>query len=197
MVPLQRSHAEPLSRAGSDPDIWRYLVAGFRGTPELMRGFIEELLTLQGEGSDLPFATLWNATDEPVGMTRFLDIDRRNASVEIGGTWVTPALRRTPVNTEAKLLRMTHAFETEGVHRVYLRTDLRNERSQRAIERLGTVREGVLREHIRMPDGYRRSSVYYSALRPEWPALKRRLLGLLERPWHAPEGTILPHDPRP
>jgi RimJ/RimL family protein N-acetyltransferase len=95
--------------------------------------------------------------------------------VEIGWTWITPAFQRTAVNTEAKLLQLTYAFETLGAGRVALKTDGRNERSQAAIARLGAVREGTLRRHMRLPDGYVRDTVYFSILADEWPGVKARL----------------------
>ena len=104
-----------------------------------------------------------------------MDIQAVHRGLEIGGTWYAPEHQRTAANTEAKFLLLRHAFEVMGCIRVQLKTDLRNERSQRAIERLGAVREGVLRDHILMPDGHRRSSVYYSVLDHEWPAVKARL----------------------
>jgi RimJ/RimL family protein N-acetyltransferase len=103
--------------------------------------------------------------------------------VEIGGTWTDPTLWRTPFNTESKRLMLGYAFDTEHVHRVQLKTDLRNLRSQRAIERLGALREGVLREHLLVFGGVRRSSVYYSILEAEWPAVRDRLDAALARPW--------------
>jgi RimJ/RimL family protein N-acetyltransferase len=101
--------------------------------------------------------------------------------VEIGWTWIAPSRQRSAVNTEAKLLQLTYAFDTLGAGRVALKTDLRNERSQRAIERLGAVREGVLRRHFRLPNGHVRDTVYYSIVSDEWPAAKARLEERLNR----------------
>ncbi len=175
LVPLERSHAEALARAGSEAEIWRYLPYGPRTTPGRMAELIELFLAREARGTDLCFSVISRAEDALVGMTRFLNIERENGALEIGGTWYAASARRTPVNTEAKRLLLAHAFETEGVHRVQLKTDLRNERSQRAIERLGAVRDGILREHVLMPDGYRRSSVVYSILADEWPVVRSRL----------------------
>ena len=147
-----------------------------------MRAQIEDLLSRQARGTDLPFAVRHLADGRAIGMSRYLDIQVVNQMLEIGGTWYTPSLQRTAVNTECKWLLMTHAFETLGCVRVQIKTDLRNERSQRAIERLGAVREGVLRNHMRMPDGYQRSSVYYSVLAEEWPTVRERLRGWLDAP---------------
>ena len=140
-----------------------------------MMRLIDTLLDRQSKGTDLPFTlcTLPNRT--PVGMTRFLQIDRENRSVEVGGTWLGRDYWRTPLNTESKLLMLRYAFEVEKVNRVQLQTDLRNVRSQTAIERIGAVREGVLRDHAILWNGYVRSSVVYSILANEWPAVKHRL----------------------
>jgi len=147
-----------------------------------MGALIDELLELQEGGSVLPFTIVTIPDRRPVGMFRFLYIDRENRSVETG-TWLDSSVWRTPINTEVKFLGLRYAFEEENVHRVQLKTDLRNERSQRAIERLGAVREGALREHYRLRDGTYRTSVCYSILDAEWPQVKRRLEERLARPW--------------
>ena len=186
LVPLLRSHAESLASAGRDPEIWQFMRVGNCGTPEAMGRMIDLLLERQAAGVDLPFTVVLRPDDRPVGMTRYLDIDRPNRNVEVGGTWYSRDLWRTAVNSESKLLMLGHAFEAEGCERVQLKTDLRNLRSQRAIERLGAVREGVLRQHIVLPEGKLRDSVVYSVLRPEWPAVRARLKSALERPWSPP-----------
>jgi RimJ/RimL family protein N-acetyltransferase len=185
LVPLEPSHAEPLARAGKNPDIWKWISFGYLGTTES----IALLLSRQEEGTDLPFTVLLRPDDRPVGMTRYMAIDRPNRNVEVGGTWYARELWRTPVNTEAKLLMLRHAFDTEGCVRVQLKTDIHNLRSQRAIERLGAQREGVLRQHMVRSDGTLRDSVMYSILRAtEWPEVRQRLEVALQRPWKgAPE----------
>jgi RimJ/RimL family protein N-acetyltransferase len=110
-----------------------------------------------------------------------MNIEPANRALEIGGTWYSVDFQRTGVNTECKFLLLQHAFEVLDCVRVQIKTDLRNERSQRAIERIGAVREGVLRDHMIMPDGTLRSSVYYSILAREWPEVKQRLVGLMNR----------------
>jgi RimJ/RimL family protein N-acetyltransferase len=115
------------------------------------------------------------------GATRYLNIVPQDRGLEIGGTWYGPEFQRTVVNTECKYLLLSHAFERLGCIRVQLKTDLRNERSQRAIERIGAVKEGVLRNHMILPDGRIRHSVFYSILDTEWPEVKNRLEGMLER----------------
>jgi N-acetyltransferase len=183
LVPLAREQLPELLRAAESPEVWTYFRTGDVRSPERMREFIDLLLRRQGEGTDLPFTVLERPALVPRGMTRFMSIDREAGSVEIGGSWLDRAKWRTPLNTEAKYLLLRRAFETEGAHRVEFKSDERNERSRRAIERLGAVREGTLREHLRLPDGHRRSSVYYSILAREWPAVKLRLERALARPW--------------
>ncbi len=186
LVPLEPVHASELWEIARRPEVLRYLRIGVPRSRADLDVVVRELLALRDAGTDLPFTTRFGPTDRAIGMTRFLRIDRPNDAVEIGGTWLDPALWRSPVNTEAKLLMLRHAFEAEGAHRVQLQTDARNERSQAAIARLGAAREGVLREDVVMPDGYRRSSVYFSILAPEWPAIRARLETMLERPWTPP-----------
>jgi len=154
---------------------------GLVTTQEKMRQMIDDLLTRQERGTDLPFVVIHQNSGRAIGMTRYLNIEPQNRAVEVGGTWYGPGYQRTMVNTECKLLMLAYAFECLGCIRVQLKTDLRNERSQRAIERIGAVREGVLRDHVILEDGYVRSSVYYSILSREWPRVKQHLLKLLDR----------------
>lgn len=181
LEPLSYQHLHDLTAVGADESIWRYMRYGVVDTETKMREMIAHLLAGQAKGSDLPFATVYVPSGRAIGMTRFMDIQPQNDAVEIGGTWITPAYQRTPVNTEAKFLMLRHAFEVWGCARVQIKTDLRNIQSQQAIERLGAVREGVLRDHMRLPDGSLRSSVYYSILAAEWPAVKQHLLAKMER----------------
>jgi RimJ/RimL family protein N-acetyltransferase len=180
LEPLSLNRLDEIAAAGSDPSIWTYTRNGPMNTPQRMREFIHELLLKQDRGTDLPFVTILRATNCAVGMTRFMDIQPENRAVEIGGTFVTPAHQQTPVNSEAKFLMLRHAFEVWDCLRVQFKTDLRNLTSQRASERLGAVREGVLRDHIILPGGVVRSSVYYSILASEWPQVKSRLLQRLD-----------------
>jgi RimJ/RimL family protein N-acetyltransferase len=188
LVPLDRDQIPGLVRAGTDPEIWQWLPYGFCGAEEPMARLVDLLLDRQAQGIDLAFTILLRPDDRPVGMTRYLAIDRPNRNVEVGGTWLAPALWRSPVNSESKLWMLRHAFETEGCERVQLKTDLRNIRSQRAIERLGAVKEGVLRQHMTRADGTLRDSVVYSILRTEWPSVRERLERVVGRPWMRPAG---------
>lgn len=179
LEPLSLAHVDDLVPHAIDPGIWSFMPYGAIDTPERVRWWVQEMLRRQAAGNDLPFATIDMASGKAVGATRFMDIRRADRAVEIGGSWLGQAYRRTAINTEAKYLQLTHAFETWGCIRAQIKADLRNERSQRAIERLGATREGVIRKNMIMPDGYQRSSVYYSILDDEWSAVKTRLQTLL------------------
>lgn len=179
LEPLAAAHIPGLVEVGLEPSIWRHLLYGDVDSPERMRAFVEDLLARQAQGTDLPFVVIHQPSGKLAGCTRYLDIQPTNRALEIGGTWYGLEYQRTAVNTESKYLLLRHAFEILGAVRVQFKTDELNLRSQIAIERLGAVREGVLRHHMIRPDGTLRSSVYYSILAPEWPAVKQRLEGFL------------------
>ena len=187
LASLTPDDAPGLVEAGRDPEVWKLLRIGPGHPPSLeeMAAFIDGLLALQRTGAVLPLTIHLLPDRGPLGIIRYLDIDRSNRSVEVG-TWIDSRYWRSPVNTEAKLLTLRHAFEEEGVHRLQFKTDSRNVRSQVAIERLGAVAEGALREAHLVHNGYFRTSRYYSILAPEWPEVKRRLEEKLERPWERP-----------
>ncbi len=183
LVPLEPAHRLPLHEVGQDPEGMRYLLNAPGPSLEAMDAFLALIRARQASGTDLAFTTVRARDGKPVGMTRFLHIDRPNEAVEVGGTWLGRAWWRTPFNTESKLLMFRYAFEVEEAHRVCLQTDLRNERAQRAIQRLGTVREAVLRDDKLLPNGTYRSSVFYSILRDEWPRVRDGLEERLRGPW--------------
>jgi RimJ/RimL family protein N-acetyltransferase len=184
LVPLERAHAAGLAEAGRDPEVWQFLRIGpgHPPTPTEMEAFIDQLLGYQAAGDVLPLTMVLLPERSFVGIIRFLDIDRPNRAVEIG-TWIDSRYWRSPLNTEAKLLMLSYAFEEEKVHRLQLKTDARNVRSQVAIERLGGVPEGALREAHLVRGSFFRTSLYYSILESEWPAVKRGLEEKLLRPW--------------
>lgn len=176
LEPLSDAHVPALTMAGHDESIWRYMLYGQIKTEANMLAWVKELLARQDLGADLPFAVVHQETGRAIGSTRYLEINPADRSLEIGGTWYAIAYQGCGVNLECKFLLLRHAFETLDCIRVQLKTDLRNERSQRAIERLGAVKEGILRNHKITPDGYIRHSVYYSIIIEEWPAVKARLV---------------------
>jgi RimJ/RimL family protein N-acetyltransferase len=175
LEPLSEAHADDLTLVGMDERIWRFMLYGNICTAEDLQGWIRDMLARQKRGTDLPFAAIYLASGKAIGCTRYLDIHLEHRNLEIGGTWFGVTYQGTGVNPEAKYLLLKHAFETLGCLRVQLKTDTRNLHSQRAIERIGAVREGVLRDHMILEDGTVRSSVYYSILEREWPDVKARL----------------------
>jgi RimJ/RimL family protein N-acetyltransferase len=179
LEPLSLAHVPDLALVGRDENIWRYMLYGNIQTQEQMQAWVTNMLDRQKRGSDLPFAVIHLESGRAIGATRYLSIQPEHRGLEIGGTWYAIDYQRTAVNTECKYLLLKHAFEGLGCIRVQLKTDVLNERSQRAIERLGAVKEGVLRNHMIRPDGTIRDSVYYSILDREWPAVKARLEGML------------------
>jgi len=180
LEPIAERHVADLANVGLEEEIWRYMRYGKIQTIEQLADWVRELLKLQEQGTDLPFAVIYKETGAAVGCTRYLNIDTLDRSLEIGGTWYGLDYQGTLVNTDCKYLLMKHAFEVLGCVRVWFKTDSRNQRSQRAIERLGAVREGVLRNHMILPDGYIRDSVVYSVLPNEWPQVKAKLETRLE-----------------
>lgn len=175
LEPLALHHAPDLLQAAADKTIWSYMpLSGF---PDLAatETWIRDSLA----GADVVFAIVLKETGVAVGSTRYMDIRRAHRGLEIGWTWLAPGVQRTRVNTEAKYLLLKHAFETLGAVRVQLKTDARNTRSQRAIERIGGVMEGAHRRHMLTWDGHVRDTIYYSILDSEWPVAKQRLETML------------------
>lgn len=181
LEPMSEEHISELAEIGVGQPFWDFMLYGPINTVEDMRKWVLDILGRAAKGTDLPFVAVHLASGRVAGATRYLNIAPQDRGLEIGGTWYGPEFQRTPVNTECKYLLLRHAFETLDCIRVQLKTDLRNERSQRAIERLGAVREGVLRNHMILPDGQYRHSVFYSILDTEWPAVKNRLETMLAR----------------
>ncbi len=174
--PLSADHAAGLLAAADDDEVFAWLPYPRPADLEQARSWIDGALADRRAERRFPFAVLDAEDGSVIGSTSFWDFDARNAHVEIGSTWLSRAWWGMGRNAEAKLLLMAHAFETLDLERVTFRTDIRNERSQRAIEQLGAVREGIHRHEMRRRDGSWRDSVHYSILRSEWPAAKERLL---------------------
>jgi len=181
LEPMTEAHIPGLAEIGVGQSFWDFMVYGNINIEEDMRGWVLDILSRAKKGTDLPFAAIHLASGHVAGATRYLNIMPKDRGLEIGGTWYGLEFQRTPVNTECKYLLLSHAFETLGCIRVQLKTDLRNERSQKAIERIGAVKEGVLRNHMILPDGRYRHSVYYSILDTEWGEVKKRLEEMMER----------------
>ena len=174
LEPLALTHVDGLTAVGLDPDLWKWTTVCVRTAGE-MRAYVQSAVDDRAAGRALPFATIERATGTTIGCTRFMNIAMPDKRVEIGSTWVAGPWQRTPVNTEAKLLMLRHAFESLGCIRVELKTDVLNERSRNAIKRIGGVEEGILRQHLITHSGRIRDTVYYSILDREWPGVRDRL----------------------
>jgi N-acetyltransferase len=179
LQPLAAEHL-PALEAAFDEDRAPFAYLGYSPGALGWEAWLTEALSGQAKGVYLAWATVLLETGQAIGSTRFGDIEPAHGRVEIGWTWLGKRYQHTAANTEAKLLQLRHAFEDLGATRVAFKTDARNERSQRALEAIGATREGVLRRHMRMPDGYSRDTVYYSILSDEWPAVRSHLESRLE-----------------
>ena len=175
LEPLRMDHAEALFAVAQNDEVWQYLAFDTPTTVDDLRRFITIALQNADRGVDVPFVIIHRADGKIIGSTRYMEIVPHDHCLEIGWTWIARDHWRSVVNTEAKYLLLRHAFEGLDANRVQLKTDLRNTRSQAAIARLGAVREGVLREHRIVKGNYRRSSVMFSILDREWPAVKAEL----------------------
>lgn len=181
LEPMTEAHVPALAEIGVRQKFWDFMVYGDMETENDMRGWVMDILPGVEKGTDFPFVVTHLASGRIAGATRYLNIMPNDRGLEIGGTWYGLDFQRTAVNTECKYLLLTHAFEALDCIRVQLKTDSRNERSQKAIERIGAKKEGVLRNHMILPDGYFRHSVFYSILESEWGDVKKRLQDMLDR----------------
>ena len=172
------AHAESLVAAAGDGELWKSTVTIVPDRAGI-NSYIEAALQGLDNGKELPFVTVWKASNEIVGTTRFYEIRAADRAVAIGYTWLAKRAQRSAVNTESKLLLLTHAFENWHCVRVELITDVLNEQSRAAILRLGAKQEGILRKHLILPSGRVRDSVVFSIIEEEWPAVKARLAARL------------------
>ena len=180
LEPLSEQHAPDLTVAAHDERIWRYMLYAYPEDEEKMLAWVRDILARQAAGADLAFAVIHRESGRAIGATRYLEIRPPHRSLEVGGTWYATEFQRTAVNSECKYLLLKHAFEVLGCIRVQFKADARNLRSIRAIERIGAMREGVLRKHYILQDGGYRDSVYFSILDREWPKVKERLEEMLK-----------------
>jgi RimJ/RimL family protein N-acetyltransferase len=181
LEPLSHAHHDDLVEAVQDGALWKlwYTVIA---PPDKTREEIDRRLDLQSKGTMLPFAVIDIRTAKAVGMTTYMNIDAHNRRVEIGHTWYRKSVQRTAINTECKLLLLTHAFETLDCICVEIRTHFFNHASRRAIERLGAKLDGVLRNNRVMPNGNISDTCVYSIIMSEWPVVKTNLEWLMNRP---------------
>ncbi len=182
LEPLSFAHQEPLNAAAADGELWNTPVT-IIPRPDGMKGYIQFALDGLADGNQLPFVIIRkdpNAQDQVVGSTRYYEVFPKDRKCAIGYTWLSRSAQRTPINTECKLLLLTHAFETWNCVRVELITDVLNEQSRTAILRLGAKQEGILRKHLILPSGRVRDSVFFSITDDEWPEVKAKLEAKLQ-----------------
>jgi RimJ/RimL family protein N-acetyltransferase len=178
LEPLTEEHAEGLSKAGADPDIWTWMTLRQPRDLTAMHDVVRDTLA---DGSRLAWAQIDTRTGEVAGTTSYYKIDPHHRIVSIGYTWIGRSWQRTALNTEAKFLLLRRAFDVLGAFRVSWETDVHNEPSQKAIERIGPKREGVLRAHRIRPDGTLRDTVVYSLTAPEWHDASKWVIERLAR----------------
>jgi RimJ/RimL family protein N-acetyltransferase len=180
LAPLSQDHLNDLQDAASDGRLWELFFTSVPSPENLMTWF--KVATEQRDkGLALPFTVFDQIKNKVIGATRYCNIDSTNKRLEIGYTWYAQSYQRSVINTECKLLLLTHAFEMLDCNAVEFRTDWFNQRSQKAIERLGAKRDGVLRSHMILPDGRVRDTVVYSILKHEWAGVKANLEFKLNR----------------
>lgn len=178
--PLTLAHAAPLAEVGLEPELWA-LQPRPVATEADMRRYVEHALDDQARGVSLPFAIVHRGDGRVIGSTRYMDIAMAHRRLEIGATWIAPAWQRSGANVEAKLLLLTHAFESLGVQKVVFKTEALNAQSRRAILALGAVEEGTFRKHLIADNGRARDMDYFSILDTEWPVVRDRLQQRLQR----------------
>lgn len=180
LEPMEAGHVDALWEAGAEPELWRWTVSNIASRDDMQR-YVETALDEMRRGVSLPFVTVEREAGQIVGSTRFGNIDTENRKVEIGWTWIDTRWQRTHVNTEAKLLMLTHAFEVWKCIRVELKTDKLNEKSRNAIRRIGATEEGILRNHMITETGRLRDTVFFSIIESEWPQSRAALEEKLRR----------------
>jgi N-acetyltransferase len=179
--PLAAAHEDALKRAAADGELWKLWYTSI-APPDRMGEYIATALDMRERLGAMPFIVRDRADGEVVGCTRYFNVDAPNRRLEIGHTWYARRAQRTAINTECKLMLLTHAFEKLACIAVEFRTHWFNRASREAIARLGAKQDGVLRNHQLLPDGARRDTVVFSIIDGEWPAVKRHLQFQLERP---------------
>ena len=174
LEPLSEAHLPGLEQIAFDERIWRYMLTSIK-TPDDLRGWVDSALQAKAAGSAMPWATVLKAENRVIGSTRFLDLDLKHGTVELGHTWLAPGYHGAELNPEAKLLQLTYAFEQLNMNRVALKTHHENLQSQAAMRKMGAIEEGTFRNHYVMPDGSLRHSVWFSIIREDWPQVRSRL----------------------
>lgn len=174
LEPLALRHVDGLCAIGLEPSLWALTQSVVRTAADL-RAYVDEALAARADGSQIPFATIEQATGTVIGSTRFGSMSHEHRRLEIGWSWLGTPWQRSGANTDAKYLMLCHAFEVMQARRVELKTHALNIRSRDAMRRLGATEEGTFRQHMLQPDGSSRDSVYFSIIDREWPAVRTRL----------------------
>lgn len=180
LSPMTQAHLDELAALGAEESIWEHYNVPYN-TREAMSLYIDQCAAEQGRGVSMPFVIKERSSGKLAGGTRYMNVDRANYRLEIGSSWLHPQWQRTGLNTEAKYLLLTHAFETLKTMRVELKTDAWNAKSRAAMERISAQFEGIFRYHMIRADGRIRHSAYYSFVRPDWPATKAHIESLMRR----------------
>ena len=179
LKPLGQEDAQGILEAGSYPEIWPYLSTTIEKMDDV-HNFVDNALSAKNAKTEFPFVIVDKNSGQIIGSTRFMDIDENHKRLEIGTSWITPVFWRTTINTNCKYLLLQYCFEVLNLQRVQIKTDFENVRAQKAIERIGGEKEGVLRNHMVRKDGTTRHTVMYSITLQEWPQVKKHLQQLLE-----------------
>jgi RimJ/RimL family protein N-acetyltransferase len=174
LEPMTEAHLAGLEEIAYDERIWRYMLTRVN-TPDELRAWMEAALREKATGTSLPWVTILKGEERVIGSTRFIDLDLRHRTTELGHTWLAPGYHGGGLNAEAKLLQLRYAFEELGLNRVALKTHHENLQSQAAMRKIGAVEEGMFRNHYVMPDGSTRHSVWFSIIREEWPRVRSLL----------------------
>ncbi len=178
LEPMAMAHVSALTRCGLHSELWHLQPVPIT-TENDMRRYVQTALDNQQRGGSLPFVMVDVATNTVIGSTRYIDIALQHFRLEIGATWLTPTHQRSCANTEAKLLLLTHAFESLGIKRVVFKTETLNAQSRKALARIGAVEEGTFRQHLYTTTGRARDMVYFSIVEKEWPGVKAALTSRL------------------
>ncbi len=180
LEPLSMDHCDALRAAAADGELWR-LWYTFIPSPDNTEDYVRQALEARENAGAMPFVVKQAETGDVIGCTRYFAVDEVHRRLEIGYTWYARRVQRSAINTEAKLLLLTHAFERLQAIAVEFRTHWFNQASRAAIARLGAKQDGVLRNHQRSPDGIYRDTVVFSIIESEWPAVRQHLRFQLER----------------
>ncbi len=180
LEPLAREHEAGIKAAAADGELWKLWYTSVPA-PDRTAAWIDDALDMRDRQGALPFVVREAASGVVVGSTRYFNVEPAHRRLEIGHTWYAKRVQRTAVNAEAKLLLLTHAFETLDCIAVEFRTSFFNFESREAIARLGAKQDGILRHHQILPDGMLRDTVVFSIIAPEWPAVKKNLVWRLAR----------------